>query len=165
MSLSPSGSKQSCSLWIEEAQTDNISAHQKGKGKTDLVEETGWWADGNRVRICASELTSDARPPAIGCSPRLLAELSPLPMRYLTQNLSEEVKNCPLPGALKLQPKNRELPSLQLKKLKQELGDRTRRRGSDSVENLDHERGTGTGMRGKFLRFYSHHKHISVVTQ
>lgn len=57
----------------------------------------------------------------------------PLPMRYLTQNLSEEVKNCPLPG----EPSNSNprigAPKLAIKDSNRELGDRTRRRGSGTV--------------------------------
>ena len=41
---------------------------------------------------------------------------------------------------------------MQLKKLKQGAWGQDQKKGKwDSVRNLDHERGTGTGMRGKFL--------------
>ena len=79
----------------------------------------------------------------------------PLPMKYLTLNLSEEskaVKSQESPHTPALEQK---LPSLQLKKTKQGAWEQDQKKGQwDSVMKLSHERGTeGSGYRklNKFL--------------
>ena len=65
-------------------------------------------------------------------------------MRYLTQNLSEEVKTVHSQGSPQTPTQEYELPSLQLKKLKQGAwGQDQKKRQWDSVRNLDHEKGIG----------------------
>ena len=76
VSLSPSGSNQLCSL-ESEAQTDNSIRSAKRKGKNGLSRGDGGGQMETESGSVYLSSPSDVCPPAIGCLPGCIAELSP----------------------------------------------------------------------------------------
>ena len=145
------------------AQTDNSFLLTKSDAeKVNLVKETvvGRWKQSQDLCIWTHSLN----PVHLPWAQAGLQNCLPLPMKYLTLNLSEEskaVKSQESPHTPALEQK---LPILQLKKTKQGAWGQDQKKGHGTVMR-GAQTSQGTGSWTSFLILFPHHRHTSVVPQ